>query len=64
VTWPRWALQQLGGLVAVVVGLVVATLLLDDAWSVSVWLVFLGAWLLVTAVQAAVRARRGSPSER
>ncbi|MGN6610473.1 MAG: hypothetical protein ACTHLJ_01745 [Angustibacter sp.] len=59
-TWRRWALQQLGGLVAVVVGLVVATLTLDGGdWGLSTWLIFLGAWLAITAVQAVVRARRG-----
>lgn len=57
-TWRRWALQQLGGLVAVVAGLVVASLVLDGDWSLSTWLIFLGAWLAVTAVQAVVRARR------
>ncbi|KQX65710.1 hypothetical protein [Angustibacter sp. Root456] len=62
-TWRRWAGQQLAGLVAVVVGLVVATLVLDDDWGLSAWLVFLGAWLAVTAVQAALRARRAGGSD-
>jgi hypothetical protein len=64
VSWRRWALQQLGGLVAVVIGLVVASLLLDDVWRLSTWLVFLAAWVVVTAVQAAVRARRDSVADR
>jgi hypothetical protein len=64
VSWRRWALQQLGGLVAVVIGLVVASLLLDDVWRLSTWLVFLAAWVVVTGVQAAVRARRDSVADR
>lgn len=57
-------LQQLGGLVAVVAGLVVATLVLDGPWHVSTWLIFIAAWLVVTAVQAAFRARRTTAGDR
>ncbi len=65
VTWRRWVLQQLTGLVAVVLGLVAAALVLDGDWGLSTWLVFLGAWLVITAVQAVVRLRRRpTPTER
>lgn len=62
-TWRRWVLQQLGGLVAVLVGLVIATLLLDGDWGLSTWLLFVAAWLVVTAVQAALRARRSASTD-
>lgn len=57
-SWPRWAGQQLGGLAAVLVGLLVAMRVLHATWSPVVWVVFGGAWLVLTAVQAVVRLRR------
>lgn len=60
-TWRQWGLQQLAGLAAVVVGLVAATLVVGDGWGVGTWLIFLAAWVVVTAVSALIRARSGSP---
>ncbi|MGN6599591.1 MAG: hypothetical protein ACTHMW_09985 [Actinomycetes bacterium] len=65
VSWRRWLGQQLVGLAALVLGLVVATLVLDGDWGLSAWLVFLVAWLVITAVQAVVRLRhRPAPDDR
>jgi hypothetical protein len=55
--WARWAWQQLGGLVAVLLGICVAGLVDDDFWSAGTWIVFLVAWLLVTGALALVRLR-------